>query len=129
MNKIMATGRLTKDVELKETSSKIPYCRFNLACKSKQKADNGEPHSDFFICIAWRNTAETIAKYCTKGSFITVYGSMGSRSYKNERGESVTVWELNVEDMEFASQKGEGEERKKIDPSLKEIEDDDNLPF
>lgn len=121
MNKITAIGRLTKEIELKKTAVGTTYCRFNLACKSKQKGENGENQMDFFLCVAWRNTAELMQKYCKKGNLLLVSGFMNSRTYKAKNGEKTTIWELNVEDLEFVSQKTD-------DPSLTEIEDEE-CPF
>ena len=124
MNKIFVTGRITKDIELKETIGKVHYCRFNIASKSKQKDGNGEYETNFFMCVAWRAKAETIAEFCKKGSLVTVVGSMNSSEYKNESGSKETIWTVSVDDIEFNNSKEEGSK----EPTLKETEDED-LPF
>lgn len=133
MNKITINGRLTKDPEISRTSSGITYCRFNLACKSQNKDSSGEPLTDFFVCVAWRNNAENLAKFSKKGDLISVYGSMASRKYENESGNTQVMWECNVDTFEFLSTRADREVNKSTSTpaDLQPIddEDDDNLPF
>ena len=63
LNAIFLHGRLTADPELKSTSGGIPYCNFTVAVDGFAKKGEEKP-TDFFACIAWRNTAEMICKYC-----------------------------------------------------------------
>lgn len=140
-NKIILVGRLTKDPVNETTNSGISYCRFNVACKSKQRYENGEQKVDFFVCVAWRQTAELIAKYCKKGSLLQLSGTMGSRNYEKQDGTKQTIWEVNIEDIEFLSSSEEnGDKEKKetktktkgkaVQQTLTPIEvDDENLPF
>ena len=131
MNKITIIGRLTKDPELANTTNGTTMSRFNVACKGTSKSANGDPAVDFFSCIAWRTTAENLAKYSKKGDLIAIYGTMNSRKYENEKGNVQTLWECNVETFEFLSTRTDKETNKASSTDdLKEIdEDDDNLPF
>lgn len=115
MNKITLVGRITKDLELECTTNGTFFMRFNVACKSKQRDENGEQKVDFFVCIVWRQTAELIKRYCKKGSLLQLSGSMGSRTYEKQDGTKQTIWEVNVEDVEFLSSSNEetGEKEKK----------------
>ena len=81
MNNISIVGRVTKDVETQTTNSGIDYARFNVAVQSERMLD-GERQADFFVCVAWRDTAKNIAKYFKKGYPIGIIGSMNSRSYE-----------------------------------------------
>lgn len=140
MNKIILVGRLTKDPEMQTTSNGTSLLRFNVACKSKFRDEDGEQKVDFFMCVAWREKAELIHKYCKKGSMLQISGSMSSRSYEKQDGTKQTVWEINVEDIEFLSSAEEGAEKKekakiketpkqaKLIP-LNDDDDDTGLPF
>ena len=142
MNKIQLCGRITKDPELTTTNSGINLCRFNVACKSKQRDEDGEQKVDFFVCVAWREKAELICKYCKKGNLLQLSGSMGSRNYEKQDGTKQTVWEMNVEDLEFLSGSSDGNEKEKTTAQTKKTAkaeqtqmiplddvDDDSLPF
>lgn len=126
MNNISIVGRLTRDVELSTTASGISLARFTVAVNSDVKNANGEREVDFFSCVAWRNTAENIAKFFKKGSFIGVIGSMNSRTYETSKGEKKIIWELNVKGFSFA---GEKQKEEKEEIQLEEIEEDDDFPF
>ena len=132
MNNISIVGRLTKDVTLTTTPAKVQLCRFTVAVPNESKDKNGDRQADFFICVAWRETAENIAKYFKKGYPIGIIGSMNSRKYEKENGEIATIWELNVKNFSFVG--GTFEEGAKVKKSKKKeemtpIEDDEDLPF
>lgn len=137
MNNISISGRVVKDIELSKTVNGITLTRFNVAVPSELKDENGDRKADFFICIAWRENAESIAKYFKKGSPIELYGSMNSRSYRNKEGNTSTIWELNVKGWGFGNQsKDENQEtksnksKKGSQTELTPIDDsDEDLPF
>ena len=141
MNNISIVGRLTKDVELSTTASGIEFARFNVAVASEFKSADGEKQADFFICIAWRETAKNISKYFKKGYPIGLVGSMNSRSYEKEDGSKQLVWELNVKNFSFVgssndesekpeTNKGSKKSKKETQMQITPVdEDDDNLPF
>ena len=79
LNKVILAGRLTADVELKQTPSGVSVCSFTLAINRKYQG-NGTLHTDFIQCQAWRQTAEFIARYFKKGSAICISGSIQVRS-------------------------------------------------
>ena len=135
MNNISISGRLTKDIELSKTVNGTTLTRFNVAVASELKDENGERKADFFVCIAWRESAESIAKYFKKGSPIELWGSMNSRNYTAKDGHASTIWELNVrgwgfpqtlkdENQEIKAKKGGQEELIPLDE-----DDDQDLPF
>ena len=143
MNKIILVGRLTKDPEIQATNNGTSLLRFNVACKSKLRDEDGEQKVDFFVCVAWREKAELIHKYCKKGSMLQISGSMGSRSYEKQDGTRQTIWEINVEDVEFLSsineesaenkEKTKTKSKSKTAPKQAELipldDVDDELPF
>lgn len=128
MNNISISGRLCRNVDLSQTASGTYLAKFSVAVPSEIKDENGNRHTDFFTCIAWRDSAQNIAKYFKKGSPIEVYGSMNSRWYKSRSGNPQTVWELNVKGWCFPQTIKE-EEKSKQEDLIPVEEDTDDLPF
>lgn len=146
MNNISIVGRVVRDIEISTTTTNVKYARFNVAVQSEIKTADGERQADFFMCVAWRETAETIAKYFKKGSPIGLMGSMNSRSYEKSDGTKQLVWELNVKNFSFVGGTQEEDKadkpkassgskkkttKKTEEPTLLDMEeiDDDGLPF
>lgn len=101
MNKVILVGRLTKDPEVKNTSTQVPFCNFTIAVDRRFKDQNGQRQADFINCVAWRQTATFINSYFHKGSKIGVSGSIQSRSYEDQSGQRRYVTEVLVEEAEF----------------------------
>lgn len=137
MNNISIVGRITKDVQLQTASTNgAEYARFNVAVQGETKDADGKRKADFFTCIAWRETAKTIAKYFKKGNPIGIIGSMNSRSYQKEDGTTQNVWELNVKNFVFISTMEENEDGKSTKTNKETSTqmaltpvDDEDLPF
>lgn len=93
LNHITIQGRLTRDPELRRTQSGIPVTSFTLAVDRDFKSQNGERETDFINCVAWRNTAEFVSKYFTKGRMAIVEGSLQIRKWEDNgaRRESAEV--------------------------------------
>ena len=87
MNRVILTGRLTKDPELRATSSATEVARFSLACQGDfVNRSTGERSVEFINCVAFGNLGSTIAKFCTKGSMIGVTGRIKNSSYDAKDG-------------------------------------------
>ena len=132
MNKVELIGRLTKDPEKKATSNGISVTRFSVAVQRKYKNEDGTYPSDFFNCVAWRATADFVAKYFTKGQRIGLSGSLQTRSYEAE-GQKRSVTEIVADEVEFIESKPK-EEKKAEDLFGEELKDfkpldDTDLPF
>ena len=82
LNHIVLMGRLTADPEVKTTTNGLAVTSFTVACDRNVGKDR-EKQSDFIPCVAWRQTAEFIGKYFSKGSLIAVEGSLQSRNSKS----------------------------------------------
>lgn len=129
INNVVLVGRLTKDPELKQTSSGIYFSNFTLAVNRSFKNDSGETEADFINCIVWRNQAENLCKYMKKGSQIGVEGRIQTRSYETEEGMRY-ITEVVANSITFLESKAE-----KTDNSFQDkyIETkpamDDDLPF
>ena len=134
MNKVYLIGNLTRDVELAQTPSGVAVARFSIAVSRQYQDSNGERKTDFFNCVAWRGLAETIAKYCKKGSKVAVCGSIQLRNYEDNQGIKRQAVDIIVQDCEFLTPKQEEltENRKtstKSKPTLTPVEIDEDLPF
>ncbi len=109
MNKVMLTGRLVRDPELRRTNSDIPVVQFTLAVNRQFAGRDGERQADFINCVIWRQQAETFAKYLRKGSFISVEGQIQTRTYDDPSGAKKYITEVIVERFEFLETKGSGQ--------------------
>ncbi len=108
MNKVILVGRLTKDPELRATSTGIPVVSFTVACDRRFVKQGEERKADFINCIAWRQAAESISKYFAKGHRIALEGSIQTRSWQDNEGKNRYATEVVVEQWEFAQNKAEG---------------------
>lgn len=123
LNTITIMGRLTKDPELRYTQSNTPVTSFTVACER----DFGDKQTDFIDCVAWRQTAEFVEKYFSKGSMIVVDGRLQSRKWEDNNGNKRTAWEVLADHVYF----GESKRAEAVDPpKFVEVDDDDGeMPF
>lgn len=107
MNNVVLMGRLTADPELRQTQSGISNCSFTVAVDRRFKNENGEYDTDFITCVAWRQTAEFVSRYFSKGSMIAVSGSLRTRKYQDKNHSDVTHYKTDVfvESVEFTGEK------------------------
>lgn len=106
MNKAILIGRLTRDPELRTTTSGISSTSFTVAVSRTYTNQNGERETDFINCVAWRKQAENIAKYCKKGSQVAVEGRIQTRSYDAQDGTKRYVTEILADNVTFLGAKG-----------------------
>lgn len=106
MNKVLLTGRLTRDPESRMTQSNLEISRFSLACQGDFVNKNGERETEFINCVAFGNLAGTINRYCSKGSLIGVIGRIRNSSYDAQDGSKRYTTDIVVEQMEFLGSKG-----------------------
>lgn len=85
INLVIFTGRLTRDIDLRKTSTGKSCVNFNVAC-DRGKDKDGNDKADFINCVAWEKTAETLAKYAKKGSRVAVQGRVQTRNYEGKNG-------------------------------------------
>ena len=108
INSVVLVGRLTKDPELRKTSTGTSVCQFTCACDrknySKDKQDNQQT-ADFISCVAWRQKADFLANYATKGTLIGVEGSIQTRNYTNQAGQKIYVTEVLADSGEILESK------------------------
>ena len=106
MNKAIIIGRLTRDPEMRTTTSGTNSTSFTVAVSRNYANANGERETDFINCVAWRKQAENIAKYCTKGSQVAVEGRIQTRSYDAQDGTKRYVTEIIADNVTFLGGKG-----------------------
>ena len=107
MNKVILMGRLTKDIEMRQTPNGVSLARFSIAVTRRFKNSNGEYDADFINCIAWRKTGEFISRYFQKGSMIAVVGSIQTRSWDGNDGKKQYATEVIVDEAYFTGSKSE----------------------
>lgn len=129
MNKTILIGRLVRDPETRSTSNSN-VCNFTLAVDRRFKSANGERQADFINCTAWRQTADFIARYFTKGARIAVVGSIQTSSWDDNEGKRQYKTEVVVEETYFTESKGDNnqETRKTAAPSTAKYYQDEFVP-
>ena len=106
LNHIVIMGRLTRDPELRYTQSQTPVASFSLAVdRDFGGRDGGEKQTDFIDCVAWRQTAEFVSKYFTKGSMAVVSGRLQIRDWTDRDGGKRRSAEVVVDNMYFGESK------------------------
>ena len=107
LNKVVLIGRLTKDPDLRYTTSNIPTVNFTLAVNRPFSNQNGTREADFINIIVWRKQAENVKKYITKGNLVAVEGRIQTRNYDDKEGKKVYVTEVVADNVQFLEPKGQ----------------------
>lgn len=97
MNNVSLVGRLTRDPELKYTPRNLAVASFTIAVNRKYKNAKGEREADYINCVIWRQQAENLSNWCHKGSLVSLEGSIRTRKYENQQGQTVYVTEVFVD--------------------------------
>ena len=101
LNGTCLMGRLTRDPELRNTQTGIPVCSFSIACDRNFKNANGERETDFFDCVAWRQTAEFVSRHFTKGRMAVVEGRLQIRAWQDKEGNNRRSAEVVADNAYF----------------------------
>lgn len=109
MNNVSLIGRLTKDPDLRYTSSGMAVATFSLAVQRSFRNKDGEYEADFINCVCWNKSGETLANHVKKGQRIGVTGRIQTRNYENEQGNRVYVTEVVVEGFTFLEKKDDSQ--------------------
>ena len=152
-NKVILIGNLVADPEIRQTQSGISVCRFTIAVNRRfarpaaQEAQNGQQQTaDFITVVAWRQSAEFVARYFKKGRPILVCGQLQSRSWTDQQNNRHYSTEVVADEVSFVESKSDapaaGGNNTQYVPdsygapaytggaaSFEEIPDDGNLPF
>ncbi len=105
LNKAILVGRLTKDPELRSTASGVSVVSFSVAVTRSYARQGEERQTDFINCVAFRNTADFISRYFSKGSMIGVDGSIQTRTWDDQEGKRHWVTEVMVNEAHFVESK------------------------
>ena len=141
-NLVVLTGRLTADPELKTTQTGISVTSFSIAV-SRSYRSGEEPQTDFINIVAWRKSAEFVAKYFKKGNMIGIEGSIQTRKYTDKNGNQRTAFEVVANNVQFVESKRDASSAPETETALaasysnagandfSDIGDmsDDDLPF
>lgn len=137
LNKILLHGRLTADPELRQVGAdSLSLCRFTVAVD--RPYSKGETKADFIQCQAWRQTADFIAKYFSKGKLIVVEGMLNNNDFTDKDGVKHYGYVVGVQNVSFGEGKSSsnGGQQGYLPPSdddvdLSEFEelDDGDVPF
>ncbi len=104
-NKVILMGRLVADPELRQTPSNISVCRFRIAVDRGYTSNSGEKQADFISIVAWRQQAEFVSKYFSKGKMIIVEGSLRNADYTDANGVKHYSMEVQADRVSFGESK------------------------
>lgn len=140
LNKVILAGRLTSDPELKQTPSGVSTTTFHIAVNRRYEKD-GQREADFITVVAWRQTAEFVARYFKKGSSICVSGSIQTRTWKDQNGNNRHATEIVADEAMFVDGKNDAPAQNEYTQlpdvptppatatKFEELKTDDDLPF
>lgn len=134
LNRITIMGRLTRDPELRRTQSGAPVTSFTMAVDRDFKSQSGDKETDFIDVVAWRQTAEFVARYFTKGRMAVVEGRLQIRDWQDNNGNKRRSAEVIADSIYFGDSKPQDAQpavhTANVDASdFDEIEDDPDTPF
>lgn len=141
LNRVVLIGRLTRDPELRYTANGIGVCTFSIAVNRPYINQAGERQADFIDIITWRQLAENVANYMTKGRLVAIEGRLQTRTYENQEGQKRKVVEVVADTVKFLDKGSGGNQSRpnngdewnslgrEIDPGSVDIVDDDEIPF
>ena len=109
LNRIILMGRLTRDPELRRTGSGTAVTSFSQAVDRDFKSQSGEKETDFIDIVAWRNTAEFVSKFFTKGRMAVVEGRLQSRDWTDKEGGKRVAIEIVADNIYFGDSKRDAE--------------------
>ena len=142
-NKVIMIGNLVADPELKQTPNGVSVTSFRIAVSRRFTRAGEQPQADFFDVVAWRQTAEFVTRFFTKGRSILVSGSLQTRSWTDNNGTKRISYEIVADECTFVDKRTDapavggrdsvGEmpsySSPKMDGSFEELSADDELPF
>jgi single-strand DNA-binding protein len=133
INRTLLVGRITRDPEVKKTQSGVSVVSFTLAVNRTYKKE-GEQEADFINCVAWRNQADFLGNYITKGALLGVDGRIQTRNYEDQTGKTVYITEVVCETVQALESKQQRDKQDTYTPAPKVEEplieiDTDELPF
>ena len=137
LNHIVLMGRLVRDPELRRTQNGTAVASFTLAVERDYRGDTEKKQTDFIDIVAWRNTAEFVSRYFTKGRMAVVSGRLQIRDWTDRDGDKRKSAEVVADNVYFGDSKRDSsinsypkENSAPLTASdFEEIDDDEELPF
>ena len=131
LNRIIVMGRMTRDPELRRTNSGTAVASFTVAVDRDFKSQSGEKETDFIDVVAWRNTAEFVSKYFSKGRMAVVEGRLQLRDWTDKEGNKRRTAEIVADSVYFGDSKRDGGDAAQSEPQggFSEVEDNGDFPF
>lgn len=131
-NKIILIGRISKDIELRESAGGVKYCSITVAVSRRSKS-GAEEQTDFIECSAFSHTAEFAAKWLKKGSSVVVIGELQNNNYEKD-GVKHYSYKVLINELQFAESKAQSDrvQTSRVDgapTNFEEVTSDDKLPF
>ena len=111
-NKVILIGNLTADPELKQTPAGVPVVSFTIAVQRRFAKPDDAQQADFINIVAWRQTAEFVSRYFTKGRSILVCGAIQSRNYTDQNGQKRYVTEVVADEVSFVDRRPDGQQQR-----------------
>lgn len=134
-NRVILVGNLVADPELKATTNGVNVTRFRIAV-GRRFVKDGQTKSDFFDIVAWRNTAEFVCRYFSKGKPILVSGALQNRTWTDNNGDKHWATEIVADEVTFVEGKKDNAQPAESDApaygvpdGFEEMSPDDELPF
>ena len=105
MNRVCLVGRITKDLELRYTTTNVATTRFNIAINRQFKDADGERKTDFIPVQCWRKQAENVCNYLNKGSLVSIEGRIQTEKYTDKDGNNRNTWSVVADNVTFLESK------------------------
>lgn len=122
MNVVAIMGRLTADPEVRQTPNGVSVCSFSIAV---DRYTNGEKKADFISCVAWKETADNIARFFRKGNKIGINGSIQTRQYQDrDTGKNRTAFEVLVDRFHFCEKSEQAQTNQYSQPQANKYQPD-----
>ena len=126
MNKVILSGNLCQDIKKNTTQSGESWLRNTIAIKRDFKSPSGEYETDFIQIVVWRQQADYLAQYASKGDMVELVGRWQTRKFQDQQGQTREVNECVVENLKVLQNRANGQAKQQ---EAVEIEDDADLPF
>ena len=108
LNRVILMGRITQDLDLRQTPNGTPVLTFNVAVDRGYAKQGEDRQTDFITCVAWQKTAEFISRYFGKGRMIAIEGNLRTRTYDDKNGSKHYVTEVYVDSVSFTGEPKQG---------------------
>ncbi len=108
LNRVILMGRISQDLDLRQTPNGVSVLTFNIAVDRGYSKQGEERQADFITCVAWRQQAEFISRYFSKGRMIAIEGNLRTRNYEDKNGTRHYVTEVYVDNVSFTGEPKQG---------------------